>query len=79
MNLTKFIHTKSGRYLMSAILGFGLASLFRVVCTGKNCIIKHPPPIEEIDGKIYKNGEKCYTYSRVSKKCDSKMQTVENS
>ena len=39
MHLSKFLHTQSGKMLMSIILGFGLASLFRTVCKEKNCII----------------------------------------
>ena len=59
LNLSKFLHTKSGRYLMSVILGFGLATLFRAVCKGKNCMIKHAPPMDEIEGKTYKFDNKC--------------------
>ena len=77
LNLSKFLHTKSGRYLMSVILGFGLATLFRAVCKGKNCMIKHAPPMDEIEGKTYKFDNKCYTYSTSSQKCSAKMQTVE--
>ena len=54
MHLSKFLHTQSGKMLMSIILGFGLASLFRTVCKEKNCIIFTAPPTAEIDGKIYK-------------------------
>ena len=32
MHLGKFVHTETGKYLMSILLGFGLASLFRTVC-----------------------------------------------
>jgi hypothetical protein len=76
MHLSKFLHTKIGRYLMSVILGFGLATLFRVVCKDKNCIIKHAPPTDEIDGKTYKFNDKCYTYSSSTKKCDAKLETI---
>lgn len=77
MHLSKFLHTKNGRYIMSVILGVGLATLFRTVCKGKNCIIKHAPPAKEIDGKTYKYGEKCYNYTKSSEKCDTTKQTIE--
>ena len=54
INIKKFLHTTTGKYLMSIILGFGLASLFREVCKGKNCLIFHAPPLDEIEDKIYK-------------------------
>ena len=28
----KFLHTQTGKIVMSILLGFGLASLFRTVC-----------------------------------------------
>ena len=45
---------------MSAILGFGLATLFRTVYTDRNCIVFQAPPLDEIEGKTFKHGEKCY-------------------
>ena len=35
VNFGKFVHTETGRRLMSMLLGFGLASLFRTVCKAK--------------------------------------------
>ena len=39
--LGKFVHTQTGKIIMSILLGFGLASLFRRVCKNKDCIIFH--------------------------------------
>lgn len=72
----KFVHTPTGRLLMSILLGFGLASLFRTVCKDKNCIIFHAPPLEKIQEKIYKHANKCYKYEPVSTKCNANMKTV---
>jgi len=55
---------------MSALLGFGLASLFRAVCKDKNCITFNAPPLNEIDNKIYKQNGKCYIYKSENTKCD---------
>lgn len=71
MNLSKFVHTKTGRYIMSAILGFGLATMFRAVCKDKNCIVQRAPPLDEIEEKTYKFDGKCYVYSKSSEKCDT--------
>ena len=77
LNLSKFLHTKSGRYVMSMILGFRLATLFRATCQGKNCIIKHAPPAEEMnEDAIYKFNDKCYKYTSQTGKCNSNMQTI---
>jgi hypothetical protein len=76
MHLSKFLHTKSGKYIMSAVLGFGLATMFRAVCKGKNCIVQDAPPLDEIDGKTYKFDGKCYTYSKSSQKCDAQKRLI---
>jgi len=76
MNLSKFFHTESGKILMSVILGFGLATLFRSVCNGKNCLIMKAPPLDDIENKIYKHGEKCYKFTSVTTKCDAKKKEV---
>ena len=67
MYLSKLVHTETGRIIASVILGLGLATLFRSVCEGKNCIIYMAP--EDIQGKIYKHNSKCYTYSSNTVKC----------
>ena len=76
MYLGRFVHTESGKLIMSILLGFGLASLFRTVCKNKNCMIFHAPPIEQLKDKIYKNNGKCVKYSQVATKCVSGAKTV---
>jgi hypothetical protein len=76
MYLGRFVHTESGKLIMSILLGFGLASLFRTVCKNKDCMIFHAPPIEELKDKIYKNNGKCVKYSQVATKCVSGAKTV---
>ena len=76
MYLGRFVHTESGKIIMSILLGFGLASLFRTVCKNKDCMIFHAPPIEELKDKIYKNNGKCVKYSQVATKCVSGAKTV---
>ena len=77
MHLEKFVHTGTGKIIMSVLLGFGLASLFRTVCKDKQCLKFHAPPLEKINNKIYKNGEKCVKYNSVPTKCSSMIKTVE--
>jgi hypothetical protein len=76
MYLGKFVHTGNGKIIMSIILGFGLASLFRTVCKDKDCLLFYAPHLDKIKDKIYKSGDKCVKYSPVSTKCDSNMKTV---
>ena len=71
LNLGRFVHTKTGKVMMSILLGLGLATLFRTVCKNKDCFIFHAPPLEQVKDKIYKNNDKCVTYKSVSTKCTS--------
>ena len=77
MNLKRLLNTDLGKFFISVLLGLGLATLFRKVCKDKNCIAFNGPVISEIDGKIYKYGEKCYKYEAAATKCDSTKQVVD--
>ena len=61
--LEKFVHTERGKYIMSVLLGFGLASLFRTICKDRNCLIFHAPPLDDFKDKIYKSNNKCFKYT----------------
>jgi hypothetical protein len=80
VNLGKFLHTENGRIIMSILLGFGLASLFRSVCKGAGCMQFYAAPLDKIKDKIYKNGDKCVTFRPMYSKCsmDAKVLTFEN-
>ena len=76
IHLGKFVHTERGKIIMSVLLGFGLASLFRTVCKDKNCLLFYAPPLEQIKDKIYKNGKKCVKYSPNATKCSLNSKIV---
>lgn len=77
VDIKKFMNTETGKKIISILLGIGLASLFRKVCTDKNCIAFSGPIITDIEDKIYKHDNKCYKYSAVSGKCDSTKRIVD--
>ena len=76
INLGKFVHTETGKIIMSILLGFGLASLFRTVCKGNNCILFRAPPLADFNDKIYKHNGKCIKYVPVATKCTLNAKTV---
>jgi hypothetical protein len=76
MHLGKFVHTETGKYLMSILLGFGLASLFRTVCKDKQCLIFSAPHLNQIQDKIHKYDNKCYTYVSESIKCNKDKKII---
>ena len=77
LNLGRFVHTQTGKIMMSVLLGLGLASLFRTVCKNKDCFNFHAPPLNEIKDKIYKNADnKCVKYRSVATKCNTNYKIV---
>ena len=76
INFSKFVHSETGKYLMSIILGLGLATLFRSVCKGKECIFYYAPPLEELDDEIYKFDNKCYKFEKNAVKCNPKDKNI---
>lgn len=76
MNFTRLLHTPLGKIIISILLGLGIATLFRKVCTDKNCIIFKGPILGDIDGKIYQYGEECYTYDYSAVPCDKTKQII---
>jgi hypothetical protein len=77
MYLNKFFESKTGKYLLSIILGLGLASLFRRVCKDKNCIIMKAPPMKEIQDSIFKYDNKCFQYKTEATTCDANKKIID--
>jgi hypothetical protein len=75
-NLLKAMHTEMGKYAISFVLGIGLASLFRKVCKGRNCLVFEAPPFEEITKNVYVHDGKCYSFKEKSVKCGSAERQV---
>jgi|UniRef100_A0A6C0H392 hypothetical protein len=77
MNIKRLLNSEIGKNIVSILLGIGLATLFRKVCTDKNCIVFNGPIISEFEDKIYKHGEKCYKYKAQPDKCDSTKKVID--
>ena len=56
--------------LISILLGLGLASMFRTVCTGNDCVINKGPSIKEIQMNTYRIEDRCYRYNPKTTKCE---------
>ena len=64
MNFKRLLYTDLGHIFISIILGLGLATLFRKVCT-------------DLEGKVYKHGDKCYKYTTKTDSCDTTKRQVD--
>ena len=69
MNLSKLLTTKTGRVVMSVLLGFGLATIFRAVCRGSGCQVIKAPPLAELEKPAKQSNGKCVAYDRVPIDC----------
>ena len=76
-NIVKAMHTQQGKYLISIILGMGLASLFRKVCHKRNCMIFKAPPLEEVKSNVYSYDSKCYKFKEKATKCNPGKKQVD--
>ena len=77
MNIKRLLYSPLGKIIISILLGFGLATMFRKACHDKNCIVFNGPVITDIDNKTYKYGEKCYTYTSASTICDKNKKIID--
>ena len=75
--IKKIFMSDFGGILISILLGFGLASLFRKTCKGKECIVFKGPPLDEIKDQIYEHEKDCYLFNEHSIKCGNKEKSVE--
>ena len=76
MYLDKFVHSNTGKIIMSILLGIGLATFFRAICKGTHCRIISAPPMEEIDNQTYKFDNKCYKLEKNVIKCEKNRNTI---
>ena len=49
--------------LVSFMIGFGIAAMFRPLCNGPECIVLHGPPVKDVIDKVYQMGEKCVEFT----------------
>ena len=55
--------------LISLVLGFGIACVFRPLCKGPECVILRGPPVGEIRGAVYQFGSKCVEFEAKPIEC----------
>jgi hypothetical protein len=70
MYLRRLIYSEVGKYIMSILLGLGLATLFRKVCNDRSCLVFHAPHINKIKGQVFNFDGKCYTFEEKAERCN---------
>ena len=70
LTLKKVISSTNGKKLISIILGLGLASIFKMSCDSRSCLVYKGSDMSE-DNIIKYNG-KCYETNEKMETCDIK-------
>jgi len=75
-SLEEVLKTYRGSLILSIILGFGIAAMFRKVCNGNNCIVLKGIEPNKIKGNIYKWHDECYKYNKINTSCEDKKKLI---
>jgi hypothetical protein len=67
MNLVDKLKSAEGRFLISVLLGLGLAAAFRSTCTDGRCVVVKAP--QGIQGSTYHIDDDCYRYEKYPTRC----------
>jgi hypothetical protein len=67
---TSFLQNEWLIIIISFIWGFGLAMLFRRVCTNDDCIVIKAPPEFALNNNNIINKDKCYHLQRYNTNCE---------
>ena len=69
-SLKALINSSKGKVILSIILGFGIATLFRESCKDRNCLVFHAPSMKKIKNKIFSYNDQCYVYTEKHSTCN---------
>ena len=75
MKVKNFIGSEKGVFILSIVLGLGLACIFKMSCDSQNCIVYRAPDYSE--KKIIKYNDKCYEPNEHMETCDPNKKIIE--
>lgn len=58
--------------IISALIGFGIAAMFRPLCKGPDCVVLRGPPVNELRNTVYQFGSKCVEFQTKAVECPKK-------
>ena len=75
MKVKNFIGSEKGVFILSIVLGLGLACIFKMSCDSQNCIVYRAPDYSE--KKIIKYNDKCYEPNEHMETCDPNKKIID--
>lgn len=79
MRFSDALSTDFGSFIISMILGLGLAAMFQEICKGDDCIILEPPNHKYVSENIFQFKEGCYKFDAEIVECDDNKRTIKKS
>lgn len=76
-NFKSLLRNKNTSMLLSIILAFGLASLFRKACTTRDCIVYKCKSFSDMRKELYKYNDECYQIKMKSAECDTNKNIID--
>jgi hypothetical protein len=73
-NILKFFKSKLGMKLLSILLGLGLASIFKMSCDNRNCLVFKAFELQ--DNKVIKYDNKCYSATEKIEPCNKEKEII---
>lgn len=77
MDISSFMSSKTGSYLISMVLGFGLATLVTGTCRGAQCTVLKAPDPQAYEQDTFKYDGRCWRFSSDAASCNSKRAIVD--
>jgi hypothetical protein len=74
--MEEVMKAQGGGIFISAVLGIGLASVFRRACVGGSCYVVRGPAVDHVTGHVWKVDDKCYRYVPEPAQCDGSETNV---
>jgi hypothetical protein len=76
MNIHRLLYGEYSKFIISVILGFGLATLFRFSCDSIDCVKFVGPPPSILKSKVFKYEDGCMNLKHKPVKCNDKLKKV---
>jgi hypothetical protein len=77
MDLSQLLSSKTGTYLISAVLGFGLATLLVGTCSGPECTVLKAPDPQTYATSTFRFNDKCWSYANRGTSCNTNKAIID--
>ena len=76
MNIKRLIYGKYSKIIISIIIGFGLATIFRRICNESDCLEFRAPVQKKLEDTIYKEDNHCFKFNYRNTRCDNNKKKI---